>query len=202
MTYLVRPVRAEEWREVRELRLAALRDPVAHLAYLDTYEEAAARPDAHWRERAGRAAAGVVARQFVAVAPGGRWVGSVTALVEREGHDVLFGTPPKVDQTHLVGVYVRPEARGSGVAEALLRAAAEWSWSLREPVVRRVRLYVHEHNARAAALYRKAGFVPSGVVDSVECGPEPEQAGAVEVEYELPRPVASPGAAEGAGTGV
>ncbi|KUH37722.1 MULTISPECIES: GNAT family N-acetyltransferase [Streptomyces] len=201
MTYAVRPVRAEEWREARELRLASLRDPLAHLAFLDTYEEAAARPDAHWRGRTERAAAGAGARQFVAVGPDGRWVGTVTALLERQGGDVLLGEPAEVDQTHLVGVYVRPGARGSGVAEALMRAAVRWSWSLREPVVRRVRLYVHERNARAAALYRKAGFRPSGAIISLERGPEPGEAGAVEVEYELLRSGASADVAEGAGAG-
>ncbi|MFV2119871.1 GNAT family N-acetyltransferase, partial [Streptomyces sp. Act-28] len=130
MTYLVRPVRAGEWREVRELRLTALRDPVAPLAFLDSYEAAAARPESYWRERTGRAAEGSgTGRQVVAVAPDGRWVGSVTALVERRGEEVLFGEVPEVDQVHLVGVYLRPEARGVGVAERLLRAARRRTWS-------------------------------------------------------------------------
>ncbi|WP_189533119.1 GNAT family N-acetyltransferase [Streptomyces roseolilacinus] len=189
MTYRIRPVRAEEWREVRELRLAALRDPVAPLAFLDSYEAAAARPESYWRERTGRAAEGSrTGRQVVAVAPDGRWVGSVTALLERRGEEVLFGEVPEVDQTHLVGVYLRPEARGGGVARKLLWAAVDWSWSLREPVVRRVRLYVHERNARAAALYRKAAFVPSGRTLPVAGEP-----GVVEEEYEMRRPAVCAG---------
>ncbi|MEU3448697.1 GNAT family N-acetyltransferase [Streptomyces thermolilacinus] len=189
MTYVVRPVRAEEWRAARELRLTALRDPVAPLAFLESYEAAAARPDAFWRERTEGAAEGSgTARQFVAVAPDGRLVGSVTALVERRGADVVFGEVPEEDQTHLVGVYLRPEARGVGVAEKLLWAAVDWSWSLHDPVVRRVRLYVHERNARAAALYRKAAFRPTGRTLPVEGEP-----GAVEQEYEMRRPSACAG---------
>lgn len=185
----VRPVRAGEWRAVRELRLAALRDPDAALAFLETYEDAVARPDAYWRERTARAAEGSgAARQFVAVAPDGRWVGSVTALVERRGADVVLGEAPEEDQTHLVGVYLRPEARGAGVAEELLRAAVDWSWSLSDPLVRRVRLYVHERNERAAALYRKVAFRPTGRTLPVEGEP-----GALEREYELRRPAVCAG---------
>ena len=39
----VRPIRAEEWRRVRDLRLAALQDPDAEIAFYTRYAEAAAR---------------------------------------------------------------------------------------------------------------------------------------------------------------
>ncbi|MEU7278773.1 GNAT family N-acetyltransferase [Streptomyces sp. NPDC045431] len=185
MRYLIRSLRADEWREAREIRLAALQDPVAHLAFLDTYENASAQPDAFWRERTAGAAEGSDSvRQFVAETPDGGWAGTVTVLVERAGGDVRFGEPAKTDQTHVVGVYVRPEARGSGLAEALMRAGVEWSWSLDGPPVERVRLYVHERNTRAAALYRKVGFVPTG--ESVPM--EGDSDGALELEYEIRRP--------------
>ncbi len=180
MTFEIRTVVPDDWEKARELRLAALRDPVAHLAFLEAYEDAAARPDDFWRERtaaASEAGAGRV-RQFVAEAPDGRWLGSVTVLVERPADEVRFGEPAKVDQTHLVGVYVRPEARGTGVVDALFRAAVAWSWTV--DGIRRVRLYVHEENARAAAFYRRFGFAPSG-----ERVPVPDGTGAQEEEYEL-----------------
>ncbi|MEE1755534.1 GNAT family N-acetyltransferase [Streptomyces sp. SP18CS02] len=185
MEHLIRPVRADEWREVRDLRLDALRDPAAPVAFLDTYENALTRSDAYWQERTAAAAEGSQgAHQFVAEAPDGSWAGTLTALVERPDGEVRFGAAPGVDQTHVVGVYVRPEERGGGLADALFRAALEWSWSLAEPVVQRVRLYVHEGNPRAAAFYRKAGFVPTG-----ESEPVPGGAGARELEYEVRRPV-------------
>lgn len=186
MGYLIRTIRGAEWERAREIRLAALQDPVAKIAFLDTYEEAVKRPDAHWRERAeGASESGPGAvRQFVAEAPDGNWAGTITLLVERPADEVRFGEPAKVDQTHIVGVYVRPEARGTGAIDALFRAGVEWSWSLPEPSIRRVRLYVHEENARAAAFYRRFGFVASGETLALE-GDE----GALEVEYELPRPV-------------
>ncbi|MET9955375.1 GNAT family N-acetyltransferase [Streptomyces sp. NPDC006339] len=185
MDYSIRVIRADEWEKVRELRLAALRDPVAAIAFLETHEDAAGRPDGFWRERAEGAAGtgpGRV-RQFVAETPDGRWIGTVTVLVERPSDDVRFGERAEVDQTHLVGVYVRPEARGGGVIDALFRAAVEWSWALPEPEIRRVRLYVHEDNVRAAAFYRRFGFVPSGEKVTMP-GSETE----FELEYELPRP--------------
>ncbi|MEW1699933.1 GNAT family N-acetyltransferase [Streptomyces sp. NPDC093249] len=183
MDLSIRVIRADDWEQSREIRLAALRDPIAHLAFLDTYEAAVERPDEFWRDRAeGASETGDgKTRQFVAEAPDGRWLGTVTVLVERPADEMRFGEPAKVGQTHLVGVYVRPEARGTGVIEALFRTAVEWSWALAEPV-ERVRLYVHEDNARAAAFYRRFGFVPTG--DRVAV---PGHDTAMENEYELRR---------------
>ncbi|MFB6631145.1 GNAT family N-acetyltransferase [Streptomyces sp. NPDC056362] len=194
MDYSIRVIRAAEWEKTREIRLAALRDPIAHLAFLDTYEAAVERPDAFWRERAEEASEsgdGSV-RQLVAEGTDGSWAGTISLLVERPSDEVRFGDAPKVDQTHIVAVYVRPEARGTGVIDALFRAGVEWSWTLTEPEVARVRLYVHEENARAAAFYRRFGFVATG-----ERVPVPGHDTAMEDEFELLRP----GSAVGSGAG-
>ena len=159
--YRIRSVRAGEWREVRELRLAALRDPVAHLAFLETYEQAAARPDGFWRERAEGAADGVgERRQFVVLSGADEWVGTVTVLVEEAGTRDFFGEVVERRQAHLVGVFLRDGHRGKGVGEAMFAVAVRWA---REAGVERVRLYVNEGNGRAAAFYRRVGFVGSGV---------------------------------------
>ncbi|MFJ3586149.1 GNAT family N-acetyltransferase [Streptomyces sp. NPDC090127] len=189
MSFLIRTIRAEEWEQCREIRLASLQDPVAEIAFLDTYEAAVVQPESFWRERAeGASERGTRVRQFVAETVDGRWVGTITLLVERPSDEMRFGDPATTDQTHIVGVYVRPEARGTGVIDALFRAGVDWSWSLPEPVIRRVRLYVHEDNARAAAFYRRFGFVASGVVVAM-----PGEAVGREVEYEVLRPPASEG---------
>lgn len=185
MDYVIRPVRADEWQSVKELRLAALQDPAAPVAFLETYEESLKRSDEAWRERtvnASEAGAGEV-RQFVAEGPDGSWAGSVTVLVEGPDVEMRFGEPASVNQGHLVAVFVRPEARGSGVADALFRSAVEWAWSLGKPRLERVRLYVHENNPRAEAFYRRFGFVPTG-----ESVPMPGDPTARELEYEVPRP--------------
>ncbi|WP_309062988.1 GNAT family N-acetyltransferase [Streptomyces sp.] len=159
--HVIRAVRAEEWPAAKELRLTALRDPVAHLAYLDTYEEAVGRSDSYWQERTAKGAEGASgAQQFVAETADGEWVGTVAVLIEEAGTTDWAGFPVERRQGHLVGVYVRPGHRGSGVTKALFDAALEWAWGRG---VERVRLIVHPENARALGFYRKAGFVESGV---------------------------------------
>jgi GNAT superfamily N-acetyltransferase len=163
MVYLIRPVRADEWPKAKELRFAALADPAAPVAFMETLEEAVGRPDSFWRERTEGSSSGTSARQFIAEGPDGGWAGTVVALMERPGADDFFGKPIQAPQAHLVGVFVRAENRGSGLTERLFEAAMEWAWSLEEPVAGRVRLLVHEGNPRAAAFYRKFGFQRSGV---------------------------------------
>ncbi|MGY5130712.1 GNAT family N-acetyltransferase [Streptomyces nigrescens] len=153
MGYVIRPVRADEWEQLKELRLAALADPVARVAFNETFQEAVGRPDELWRQRAARSDEGDTVVTFIGEAADGTWGGMVVVLVETDE-----GAP----QTHVVGVYVRPGHRGTGLAQELLRAAVEWSWGLAEPVVARVRLRVHEENARAEAFYRRLGFTATG----------------------------------------
>ncbi|WP_320780327.1 GNAT family N-acetyltransferase [Streptomyces sp. CRN 30] len=179
---VVRAIRAGEWGQARRLRLEALRDPVAELAFLESYEAAAAKPDAHWREWTAGAAEGTRDRQqFIAETAGGEWVGSVTVLLERAGTVDPFGGTVACDQGHVVGVFVGPAYRGdgAGVTRALFDAALEWAWAAD---VERVRLYVHERNTRAEAFYRKAGFVASGVRATGPAG-----VGGFELEYEMKR---------------
>lgn len=156
----VRPIRADEWPEVKELRLLSLKDPAAPIAFLDTYERAAAEPDSFWQERARNAADGTLVRQFVAEDQDGTWSGTVTVLIEDPGDDAVFGGAIERRQAHVVGVFVRPESRGSGVIDALFETAVGWAWSVTD--VARVRLYVHQDNARAESTYRRHGFVRSG----------------------------------------
>ncbi|MFC8099005.1 GNAT family N-acetyltransferase [Streptomyces sp. NPDC057363] len=158
--YVIRSIHADEWPAVKELRLRALRDPVAHLAYLETYDDAAARPDSYWQKRAADAAEGASgARQIVAVGPGGRWLGTLTVLVEEAGAPDWAGCPVERRQGHVVGVFVRPEWRGSGLTGALFDAGVQWAWA---SGLEAVRLIVHPDNGRAQGFYRKAGFAPSG----------------------------------------
>ena len=162
MKHTIRAVMREDWTKAKALRLDALRDPVANIAFVDTYEQAAARPDDLWQGRAAQSAEGRTFRQFVAEAADGRWLGSVSVLVEPAGVESFFDDVPDVAQTHIVGVFIRPEARGTGLSVELFQAALAWSWSLTEPVVERVRLFVHEDNARAEAMYGKVGFKRTG----------------------------------------
>ncbi|MFH8990549.1 GNAT family N-acetyltransferase [Streptomyces sp. NPDC017940] len=176
MEHLIRSVRTEDWQKVRELRLLALRDPAAPVAFLETYESAVAKPDAYWQERTeGAAVPSRGMRQFIAEGRDGAWAGSVTVLIEEPGTQGALGTErTTVRQAHLVGAFVRAEYRGTGLTDALFAAAVDWA---RAPGaegagVDRVRLFVHEDNPRAEAFYRRFGFVPSGEAVPVPGDPE------------------------------
>ncbi|MCZ1008241.1 GNAT family N-acetyltransferase [Streptomyces lydicus] len=173
MTYVIRPVKAAEWQRLRELRLAALADPIARVAFNETLEEAAGRPDEIWQRRAAGSEQGAAPLTFIGEAASGRWGGMVVVLVEED---------EEVPQTHVVGVYVRPEHRGTGLARELFEAAIGWSWDLADPVMERVRLWVHEENPRAEALYRSLGFVATGRTMA-----DPKDVAALEREMALSR---------------
>ncbi|GGV70089.1 MULTISPECIES: GNAT family N-acetyltransferase [Streptomyces] len=177
-TYLVRAVRAHEWSAVKALRLEALQDPVAHLAFLETYADAVTQPDSFWQERTAGACAGATgAQQFIAEGPDGTWVGTVTVLLEEPGTTDWSGQPVQQRQGHVVGVYVRPEHRGSGLTEVLFDEAVRWA---RQAGAERMRLFVHEDNGRAERFYRKAGFTFSGRTTPLPARPEEK-----ELEYVL-----------------
>jgi GNAT superfamily N-acetyltransferase len=180
MSPVIRSIRPDEWSAAKELRLAALRDPAAPVAFLETYEDAVAKPDSFWQGRTAGVAEGAIgARQFIAEAANGQWVGTVVLLIEEAGAE-SFGGVVEQRQGHLVGVYVRPEHRGTGVSGALFDAALEWAWGLG---LERVRLFVHERNAHAQGFYRKAGFLPTG-----KTVPVPADPSATELEFVIKRP--------------
>lgn len=149
MAYRIRAVRTEDWQKLRELRLAALADPVSPVAFNETYDDAAAQDDDFWRRRAARGLQGMLAETFVAEdeADGGHWAGSATALDEG-------------DSVQVVGVYLRPQHRGTGLAESIFGAVE--AWALERPYATYLLLHVHEHNPRAEAFYRRLGYVHTG----------------------------------------
>ncbi len=149
MAYKVRAVQVEDWERLRELRLAALADPLASVAFNETYEKAAAQSAEFWRGRASQGARGLLAETFIAQddADGGCWAGSATVLDEGEN-------------AHVVGVYVRPEHRGTGMAESLFQAVE--GWALERPYVARMLLHVHQDNPRAEAFYVRVGYARTG----------------------------------------
>ena len=69
----------------------------------------------------------------------------------------------------VVGVWVRPDRRGSGAVDLLLAAAAEWAAALG---LDRLHLDVHRDNHRAQGAYRRAGFAPTGETLTGPIGPE------------------------------
>lgn len=142
MGYRVRRTRREDWQELRELRLAALRDPVAPLAFYEPYDEAASLLREDWERRA----AGGGTTTFVGEDEQGAWCGMLSVFDDS-------------GRTYVVGVYLLPEHRGTGLAGELMSAAFARAGD------REVRLRVHEHNTRAVRFYRSLGFRPTGLSD-------------------------------------
>lgn len=157
-TVSVRRVRMSEASRVRSIRLEALGDPAAGIAFLETRAEADARPESFWQERAAGAALSESTAQFVAEA-GRDWVGTLTVLRPHPGSRDYFGRPARRGRALVVAVYVRPSHRGRGTLEALVDAAADWT---RDAGGRELQLDVHADNARAQRAYTRLGFAPTG----------------------------------------
>ena len=61
----------------------------------------------------------------------------------------------------LVSMWVRPQARGDGVGEALIAAVIEWAGTRN---AKSVHLWVIETNRYARTLYERCGFSPTANV--------------------------------------
>ncbi len=94
MSYKVRSLHADEWPRAKALRLEALRDPVASIAFMETYESAAAESDSFWQGRAERSAEGASGAQHIfGEGPEVEWVGTVTVLLEVDVRTDWAGLP-------------------------------------------------------------------------------------------------------------
>jgi GNAT superfamily N-acetyltransferase len=171
----VHRVRADEWERVRDLRIEAVGDPAASIAFLTTPEQELAHDDEFWRARVARAASGDESAQFVAEIDGD-WAGTATVLVRPAGATDHTGRTVYLTRADVVGVFVSARHRGQGAIDALLDAAADW---VRTLGLTRLTLDVHADNARAQAAYRRAGFAPTGVTFTSTIGPEIEMARAL-----------------------
>jgi len=105
------------------------------------------------REVAAQAGALLVAED------GGRFLGLVACLVVQD--DAVQETPDSNVHGYIADIYVVPERRGSGLAQALLQAAED---HLAPTGVSRLRINVLAANAMARRAYEKHGFVPYEVM--------------------------------------
>ncbi|HZU77994.1 MAG TPA: GNAT family N-acetyltransferase [Dehalococcoidia bacterium] len=141
----IRPVQGTEWPPLRELWLRALAEAPEALG--GSAQEAAAWPEAVWRQRAAPAPD----RATFVAEDGGAWLGVVVAEHEPAQAD----TAPSV---LLHSLWVDPVARRRGVGRQLVEAVVAWAAERR---ARSVVLDVAEANAAAIALYATSGFHPS-----------------------------------------
>lgn len=133
----IRSTETEDWMLLTQVRLAALLDTPT--AFGVSYQTAAAYTDEQWKVRA--SSTGTV---FWLALDKGRPVGMIGAAVN------------SAHRFNLIGMWVDPAARGSGVATQLVevvkaRATAEG--------FDRVFLDVSPDNARASNFYLKQGFI-------------------------------------------
>ena len=126
-------------------------------AYRDTRLEGLAQhPDGFgsaWEDEVGQPLAWFEQR-IVSAAVFGGFLGDENALAGVAGLIV----PQGAKQRHkgvLMGIYVRPAARGTGMALALVQAVLSHA----RTVVEEVQLTVAPHNEAAQRLYRSVGFV-------------------------------------------
>jgi ribosomal protein S18 acetylase RimI-like enzyme len=135
----IRGLAAQDWRQLRQARLAALTE--APYAFASTVAREEAFSDETWRERAGSG------RTFAAWRDG-VIIGLATGFPE----EARAGW-------HLVGMWVAPEYRGQGIADQLVAAVCDLA---RESGALSVTLWVTDVNDRARAFYRRLGFRPTG----------------------------------------
>jgi GNAT superfamily N-acetyltransferase len=139
---VVRAATMEEWRVLRDIRLAALRD--APNAFGSTYAKQAALVEADWRHRISR---GKTFFPYIPDVNGTEPQGLVGSLQEQPG------------TVELVSLWVRPHARGLGVGKALVNAVINWSKAMSAASVH---LWLTEGNQHALMLYERCGFALTG----------------------------------------
>lgn len=149
----IRPIRESDFKTYRELRLEALQ---AHPeAYGSDYAEQASDPDSVWLGRIQASIEGTVSRIFLAE-DSAQAVG-LAAVYREKGAKVRHSAS-------LVSVYVRPEYRGCGLAERMIREVMNWCASAG---VRILRLTVVTSNTSAIRCYQRCGFVVCGIQPEV-----------------------------------
>lgn len=146
-------VGVEDWSSHRALRLDMLdADPDAFWADPD---EVRVRTEQQWREE-------IAGPRLHLQARGGEAVFGGIALLP-EGYTPGHAIP--ADRAHIVSLWVRPEARGTGVSRPLFAALARLSLDLGRPDLR---LDVDESNLAAQRLYERLGFMATGARDPRE----------------------------------
>jgi GNAT superfamily N-acetyltransferase len=148
MTLRVRPLDEADWKTLREIRLRALLD--APGSFYGTYQESVALTEDDWRARLAGTDR-VILLAELDDRPVGMISGAPTSEDERDPGAAL-----------MLAMWVEPESRGHGAADALTDALLKWS---REQGYERLLLWVYDAAPRAAAFYRRAGFVATGRVE-------------------------------------
>jgi len=132
----------DDWALLRELRLRSLQ--LAPEAFGSTYAAEADLDEATWRERTSR-----------------------TAVATRDGEPAgMVAAAPDGDGLGLFAMWVEPDHRGTGAADALVE------WVIDQAAGLPVHLGVAEGNNTALALYQRHGFRPTGESEALRSAPD------------------------------
>jgi ribosomal protein S18 acetylase RimI-like enzyme len=146
MAATVRRVRPDEWKLLKEVRLAALADSPG--AFGSTHAAEVDRADDFWIERAERSSTSPDQATFLARLDG-RVIGLVTAY--RIEH-----APTSVE---LMSMWTAPDGRRSGAGRLLVGAVTEWASA---GSASDVGLWVMRGNTDAQHFYESLGFAETG----------------------------------------
>jgi ribosomal protein S18 acetylase RimI-like enzyme len=152
----IHTVQLADWRQYREVRLAALRDTPS--AFASTWQKEEAYPESRWTERAQGSQDGEGATIVIAVDDTGHWAGLAGGI--RPG-DRDAGA-------ELISMWVQPASRGHGVAQRLVSAVLSWAEGHGASAVG---LWVNLTNQPAIGLYEQAGFRRTGEVAPLPSDP-------------------------------
>jgi ribosomal protein S18 acetylase RimI-like enzyme len=131
----------QDWRDLRAIRLEALRSEPA--AYSSSYEETLARSDEHWQQRlASDHSVHLLARAQ------SRPIGMVGGYLGSDEGDESVAV--------VFGMYVAREYRGRGIGRLLLSSLIDHLSAF--PQISTIRLWVTETQDSARALYESMGF--------------------------------------------
>jgi len=165
---LVRETVLADWQALRDVRLQALRD--APYAFSSTYEDQVKSGEDFWRQR---------------IARGGTFLAYLPEVSASEPAGMAGGYQEAPGIVELISMFVRPQARGRGVGEALVDAVIGWA---RARDAASVHLWVTETNKPALLLYERCGFMVTA-----ERQPLPSDPALGEVGMTCPLAPSSPG---------
>lgn len=138
----------DDWQVWRKLRLAALAEaPHAFGSRLADWQGNGDRAE-RWRDRL-------------------ELPGSYNLIALFDGQPVGMASGVSTDEpgvVELISMWVSPAARGRGVGDRLIQAVEQWA---RQGQAKVLRLSVMQGNEAAERLYRRCGFVGTGVPGEV-----------------------------------
>ena len=141
MTLSARRLTAADVDAYKAIRIEGLTSEPA--AFGSSLDEEASQPDGYWSERLGRSF-------MFGLFEGEALIGCAGFYIE--------GMEKVRHRAHLVGVYLRPAARGRGAGQLLLGAVIEEA----RRRVKQLHLAVTTDNEPARRLYERMGFVVYG----------------------------------------